>query len=76
MVDQKRGRSNNPALTKPCQTCKGLGEAPNKVLSTAGKVSPDLRAVILSRPQHVAESVRGMHLLPHVTPLPSPAWAG
>lgn len=43
---------------------KDLGEDPDVVLAMAGKISADLRAVILARPQLFAELLRQMKEMP------------
>jgi hypothetical protein len=41
-----------------------LGEDPDVFLALAGKVSADLRAIILSRPKHFADVIRTIKSMP------------
>jgi transcriptional regulator with XRE-family HTH domain len=60
----ERGEVAPPGEETLVRLAKDLGEDPDVLLAMAGKISADLRAVILARPQLFAELIREMKTMP------------
>ena len=60
----ERGEVAPPGEETLIKLARELGEDPDVVLAMAGKISTDLRAAILSRPQLFAELIRSIKSTP------------
>lgn len=60
----ERGEVAPPGEETLVRLARELGEDPDVMLAMAGKISADLRAVILARPQLFAELIRQMKQMP------------
>lgn len=60
----ERGEVAPPGEETLVRLARDLGEDPDVVLAMAGKISADLRAVILARPQLFAELIRQLKQMP------------
>ncbi|WP_218153156.1 helix-turn-helix domain-containing protein [Tranquillimonas alkanivorans] len=60
----ERGEVAPPGEETLVRLARDLGEDPDVVLAMGGKISADLRAVILARPQLFAELIRQMKKMP------------
>jgi len=60
----ERGELAPPGEETLTKLAEDLGEDPDLLLAMAGKISADLRAVILARPQLFAELIREMKRVP------------
>lgn len=60
----ERGEVTPPGEETLVKLSRDLGEDPDVMLAMAGKISADLRAVILARPQLFAELIREMKQMP------------
>jgi transcriptional regulator with XRE-family HTH domain len=60
----ERGEVAPPGEETLINLARELGEDPDVTLARAGKISADLRAVILARPQLFAELIRAIKFMP------------
>jgi transcriptional regulator with XRE-family HTH domain len=60
----ERGEVGPPGEETLLKLAADLGEDPDAVLAMAGKISADLRAAILARPQIFAELIRQLKEMP------------
>jgi transcriptional regulator with XRE-family HTH domain len=60
----ERGEVAPPGEETLVKLARELGEDPDVLLALAGKISADLRAAILSRPQLFAELIRSIKSIP------------
>jgi transcriptional regulator with XRE-family HTH domain len=60
----ERGEVAPPGEETLVKLARELGEDPDVLLAMAGKISTDLRAAILSRPQLFAELIRSLKSIP------------
>lgn len=60
----ERGEVAPPGEETLLRLARELGEEPDVVLALAGKISSDLRDVILARPKLFAELIRAIKLMP------------
>jgi HTH-type transcriptional regulator, competence development regulator len=60
----ERGEVGPPGEETLLRLAKDLDEDPDAMLAMAGKISADLRAVILARPQLFAELIRQLKEMP------------
>ena len=60
----ERGEVAPPGEETLVKLARELGEDPDVLLAMAGKISADLRAAILSRPQLFAELIRSIKSTP------------